>query len=204
MRTRKVLGGRRESHVFHTSLNVVELDHDSRLSRLEGRCAPYGVWTNRGWFLESFAASCFDKSISESARSLPLLIEHDPDRLPVGRVLSWESRDDGLYGVWELADTAEAQHVGKLAQDGFLTGMSVGYMPNLSEWETNEDWRYPVLSVDDLDRCTRIEARLFEASLVSNPAMIGAEISHVSSRSPTRPGTPKLDAWRSWRSTMTP
>jgi HK97 family phage prohead protease len=184
------------------TLRLVELDANRALSELHGRAVPYGVWTDVGWYEESIRAGAFHKSIREAARSLPLLLWHDNESWPIGVVRSWEDGDDGLDGVWTLDDDERAQRAAKLARDGFLTGLSVGFqpMPTGSHWEfVDEDaW-----TRGERDRVERTEARLLETSLTPTPAYAGAAVSLVRSadkphaadraRAPRRG---ELDHWR--------
>ena len=185
------------------TLRLVELDTNAGLSELHGRAVPYGVWTDVGWYEESIRAGAFRKSIRESARSLPLLLWHDNESWPIGVVKSWQDGDDGLDGVWTLDDDERAQRAAKLARDGFLTGLSVGFRPMLtgSHWEfVDEDaW-----TRGERDRVERSEARLLETSLTPTPAYAGAAVSLVRSadkphaeqrRAARRSG--EVDHWRS-------
>src|SRR5262245_37700446 len=82
---------------------------DDGYTTITGRAVPYGVWTNRGWFMESVAPGAFDKSIAENGPGLPLHLFHDSDTFPVGVATSWESKKDALYGTWRLDKGPEAQ-----------------------------------------------------------------------------------------------
>lgn len=171
------------------------------LTHLEGRAVPYGVWTNRGWFLESIAAGALDKSIGESAASLPLLLFHDDNSYPVGASEKWRSSTKYLDGFWRLDESDEAQEAARLARDGFLTGLSVGITPIRSDWTMipADDWN-PDLGPDHMDKVARTEARLVETSLVSTPAFVDAQIKLVHTSTPRRFTSthPRLDAARRW------
>ena len=175
------------------------------LTHLEGRAVPYGVWTNRGWFLESIAGGALDKSIVEAAASLPLLLYHDDERHPVGVADKWKSSSKYLDGFWRLDESEEAQEAGRLARDGFLTGLSVGITPIRSDWSMvpAEDWN-PDLGEGHMDRVTRTEARLVETSLVSTPAFAAARVKLVHSETPRRFASdrPRLAAARAWLETV--
>lgn len=183
------------------ALRAVGEGDDGRPRVIEGRAVPYETWDDvGGWYEECVGKGAFDKSIAEAARSLPLLLWHDNRSWPVGKATGWESRDDGLYGVWELADTPEAQRAAALAKDGFLDGLSVGYVPIRSEWSFAEDQDDPAA----VDRVRRVEARLVEVSLTPTPAYAGAGVTLV--RSADREGRnarrDKLTRWQSWRDTL--
>lgn len=198
----------RERCIFRATLAVTDVDTNLAFTHMEGRAAPYNMWTNRGWFLEAFGPGLFDKSVKEAAAALPLLIWHDALFWPIGSATSWESRDDGLHGVWKLDGSMEAQRAAQLAKDGHLAYLSVGYQPLRSTWAMSDSETWDPDVADTLDRVTRDEARLVETSMVSTPAFSNAEITLVRSaersRRPRRagPGRPGLDEWRAWRATI--
>jgi HK97 family phage prohead protease len=181
-------------------------------TELRGRAVPYGVWTNRGWFMESVRAGAFEKSIQEAGNALPLHLFHDSDRFPIGVSTEWESRKDALYGVWRLDKGPEAQRAAQLAADGLLGYMSVGHAPIRSEWElvSADDWD-PDMGPDHMDKLTRVESRLAEVSLLTVPAFPQAQVLSVASanrdpelarrRNVVRPG---LRAWQGWRQAAGP
>jgi HK97 family phage prohead protease len=182
---------------------VTDIDTTSNLRTLVGRAAPYGAWTFRGWFQLSLAQGCFDKSIKEAAASLPLLLFHDFESFPIGTASKWDSRADGLWGEWALNDSAEAQRAGRLAQQGVLTGLSVGWSPVLQDWEISDLEEWDFSDIDTLDRCTLREGRLVETSLTPVPAYVDATVSHVAHRERRgRSDTPHLDRWRTWRDSL--
>lgn len=200
--------------IFETA--AVPLDRTGPVTRIEGRAVPYGVWTNRGWFMESVAPGALSKSITEAAKGLPLLLFHDDSSFPIGISDGWDDRKDALYGVWRLDKSSEAQRAGELARDGMLRWFSVGISPIRNEWETvaPEKWN-PDLGPDYMDKLTRIEARLVETSLLTVPAFPTAEVLATFGstlrktlertsipREPHGETRPNLRAWKSWRSTV--
>jgi HK97 family phage prohead protease len=161
---------------------------------LEGRAVPYNVPTDIGWYTETHMPGEFTKSIRESAKSLPLLLFHDSRSLDsiIGVAEKWTEEADGLWGVWRLSDAEHAQRAAKMAEDGMLGFLSVGFQPIRSE-----------TIYDDQDRATvnRLESRLLEVSLTPTPAFQAATVSkvrsaeislheHVSGR--------KLAGWAEW------
>jgi HK97 family phage prohead protease len=148
------------------------------LTELHGRAVPYDTATNVGWYEEIIAKGAFDKSIAEAARGLPLLLWHDSRTYPIGRSVDWDSTSAGLDGTWQLDDSEEAQRAARQASDGYLIGLSVGFVPVRSEWEyVDEDaWL-----AGEVDHCTRLEARLLEVSLTPTPAYAGAQVTLVRS-----------------------
>lgn len=187
------------------SLELREVDSTDSLTYLEGRAVPYGEFTNVGWYLEQIAQGAFEKSTREAAKSLPLLLWHDNRTWPIGLAESWTHEDDGMRGVWKLDGSDEAQRGARMARDGYLVGMSVGFSPIKSEWEMAEDWDPE--NEESMDRCTRVEARLHEVSLTPTPAYAGASVELVRSadkratHAPTRRAT-EVDSWRRWLDTV--
>lgn len=164
----------REGRVY-ASAGMVLRDAEvtgTRHRYLEGRACPYGVTTDTGWYTETLARGLFAKSIQEGAKGLPLLLFHDSKSLDaiVGVAESWDERDDGLHGVWRLSDADHAQRAARMAADGLLGYMSVGFMPirSTSAWDDEEN-----LSI------LRTEARLLEVSLTPTPAYQDAQVTKV-------------------------
>ena len=199
----------RQLVLYETS--VEKIGHDGPFTELRGRAVPYAVWTNRGWFMESVKAGCFDKSLDEAAAGLPLHLFHDSDSFPIGVSTEWDRKRDALYGVWKLDGSEEAQRAAQLAADGLLRYMSVGHSPIRSEWEFVEPEKWnPDLGPEHMDKLTRVESRLVEVSMLTVPAFATAEVLSVAaaSRDPELRKRrdllrPSLRAWQDWRSGLT-
>jgi HK97 family phage prohead protease len=164
---------------------------------IEGKACPYGGRWDVGGFDEQLAPGVFSKSIREAAIDLPLLRFHDHQSVPVGKAVAWREADDGLYGTWELDTREEAAEAARLAREGYLTGLSVGFAPIRSDWDESGERAYVV----------RREARLLETSLVPVPAFPDARVIVVRSLGvPERPETavvprkptPRMDALRAY------
>jgi HK97 family phage prohead protease len=193
----KVRGGPR------MSCQVTDLDASSNLRTMAGRAAPYDTWTVRGWHILSLAQGCFDKSIKEAGRNLPLLLWHDAASFPIGHNTKWTSRADGLWGEWTLDDGPDAQRAARLAQSGALTGLSVAWQPILNDWQISDLQEWTLDDTSTLDRCTLIEGRLVETSMVPTPQWEEAQVTLVAAPRDTPADTrPALDRWKSWRSTL--
>lgn len=165
--------------------------------RMTGLAAPYGEVADLGFFREVLVPGVFAKSITEAARALPLLMFHDHESLPVGKAVGWEETDSGLIGEWEFDTRAEALEAARLADEGFLTGLSVGFTPIQTRWDDEPaDGGAPLAH--------RVESRLAETSLVPAGAFVGARVLAVRSAGhPELPATkvvptPKLDQFRAW------
>lgn len=185
------------------ALRIRELAATDDRRWLEGRAVPYGDWTNVGWYLEQFQPGAFEKSTNEAARGLPLLMWHNNRTWPVGVSDSWTHDSEGMDGVWRMDKSDEAERAVRMAAEGFLVGLSVGFTPIHSEWEMAEDWDPE--DEDHMDRVVRTEARLHEVSLTPTPAYAGAEVtlvrsldrSRIAKRGHTRARS-EIDHWRTW------
>lgn len=172
---------------------------------LEGMAVPYRTWGDIGWFLEQHDEGSFAHSTrGGTGKSLPLLLFHDNRSWPAGHAEKWTHEADGMRGVWRLNDTPAAQQAGALADNGDLTGLSIGFAPIRSKWEflDLDEWD-PDLGPDHKDRVTRIESRLLEVSLTPTPAFLDAKVSSVRERSRysgearrSLLGSGEVDAWR--------
>jgi hypothetical protein len=147
---------------------------------LEGRAVPYDTFGDvMGIYLEAHKAGAFNRSTNgNKARSLPLMLFHDNARWPIGHAESWKSKPDGLHGLWKLNDSNDAQQAAQMAEDGDLTGMSIGFQPVKSEWSRVDDWA-PELGPEHMDKVLRTESALFEVSLTPTPVFADAMVTNV-------------------------
>lgn len=159
---------------------------------IEGRAVPYDVWTPIGGkYLESIAPPCFDQSLRERAKKIPLMPLHDRSKYGIGKILEWEHRDDGLHMQWQIADTEQAEEIYRQAKDGFVSGLSVGFVPVDNDLERVHE---------DPPRIRRMKARLQEVSVVPVGAYEDATITLV--RTAGVGPDPRIDAARRWLQTV--
>lgn len=211
---RQVDGGGREARIIAAQLQLSEVETNTGYTMMHGKAAPYGEIGRRSFFNEVWADGLFDESIAGASARLPLMIFHDDMTWPIGSATDWESKPgDGLYGTWALDDSAEAQRAAKLAADGHLPYLSVGYWPTLSEWDMTDGDTWDPANADTLDTVTRVRARLMETSVVPIPLHHSAQVLLVASAGgvprrhraePARhaDGRPALDRWRTWRNSI--
>jgi uncharacterized protein len=161
----------------------------------EGCAVPYNVDAPiPGNRLERMAPGVFSKSIKEFAKSLPLLFNHRHDAEPIGHAVEWHDQPDGLHARWVMANTDEARRIHSLIDDGDLSGLSVGFVPLVSDPQVQRLVRPP-----EVGRVTRKIARLIETSVVSAPTWAQAVVTHT--RSGDTPLTTRhvyAAAWREW------
>lgn len=169
-------------------LDYLELrDDDDGHHHLLGIVAPWHSSFDAGEFLETFARTCFDKSITERATKIPLLEQHDRNRHPVGMSMSWENTADGLLADFKLANTSRADESRQLAADGMVTGLSVAFQPIRNRTETRDGRRHVL----------RLEARLDHVGLVTAAAYGEAKVLAVRAYDPDDPEVaPRLAKWR--------
>jgi HK97 family phage prohead protease len=171
---------------------------------LEGRAVPYDTWANVGPYMESFRRGAFNKSTSESAGPLPLMLFHGKEDLwPIGLATRWRSEPDGLYGTWRLNESPNAQRAAQMAQSGELAFLSIGFMPIRTLPEQVRDYA-PELGEDHMDRMTHVEARLVETSIVPTPAYADAVVTCVRSYRRPQPADPhpRLSGWKRYAAAL--
>lgn len=97
-------------------------------------------------------------------RGVPLMLWHDRESFPVGKVVSWEWTEKGPVARFIFADYDKAHLARTLVDSGFLQAVSVGFIPK-------EGF---VRDADDVIVFTRSE--LVELSLTATPSSRGALI----------------------------
>ncbi len=156
-----------EQRIDHVEVRALD-DSDGIIT---GRAAPFNKWTAvPGGYLERFVAETFETSVmrGEGAKA-PLLTQHDYSEFPIGRALEWGIKEDGLYGTWQIDMKSErSAEVYRLAKEGYLTGLSVGFVPDKDQDQPDFDSEVP--------RVTRYNAKLREVSVVSVAAYPDAQI----------------------------
>lgn len=176
-----------ERRVFGLQLRDAEVDKRT----MTGLAAPYNEEVPiGGQYLETLAPGCFKRSVfGNKGQNLPLLTFHDSQQYPVGKAIRWDDTEQGLVGTWEFSNEEEADKAYRLARDGFIQGLSIGFQPLDSDVIPGSDTE-PI-------RVIRKEARLHEVSLVSSPAYPSAQIMMVRTAGP-QIARPHADRWRQW------
>lgn len=164
-----------------------EIREDDDGHHLVGVVAPFGALYDAGSYLERFAPSAFDKTIRERGQNVALLEQHATDRMPIGRAVAWDKTPAGLMADFLLARTARADEARTLAEDGFVTGFSVGFIPV----------RTRNLELDGRPLRERVEVRLDHVGFVRNPAYDDARLVSVREFDPDdREVAPRLAKYR--------
>lgn len=146
-----------------------EMREDSDGHHLVGIVAPFGAIYDAGQYLERFAPTAFDKTIQERGQNVALLEQHATDRMPIGRAVAWEKTPPGLVADFLLARTARADEARILAEDGFVSGFSVGFIPV----------RTRTLDLNGRPLRERVEVRLDHVGFVRTPAYDEARLISV-------------------------
>lgn len=103
---------------------------------------------------------------SANAMEFPILLFHEANRFPVAKPVAIEYKTDGLHVGFQFANTPEAKIAESLVADGFLRGVSVGFIPQDGYIDR----------VDGEPVVTFTKADLLELSLTPTPSSKGALI----------------------------
>lgn len=120
----------------------------------------YGDVVAKGAFLDSLAR-----------RKTKLLNQHDMTQ-PIGKQLSLEEDEKGLFGRWSILPTTTGKDAHMLLEHGLIDSLSIGFIPVESDWR--EDGIRVLKKID-----------LYEVSLVTIPANENAVITSYKSEQPT-------------------
>ena len=147
----------------------VREDEESGTIRVSGYAAVFGEETNiAGMFTETIERGAFTSAL-ERQDDVVFLINHDG--LPLARTRSGTLRlsqdERGLYMESELdRNDPDVRAIVPKMKRGDLDKMSFAFMPERQEWDDSGDM--PKRSIKDL--------RLYDVSIVTNPAYEGTEI----------------------------
>jgi HK97 family phage prohead protease len=161
-----------EWRVIGTVFRAADADEGDRI--IEGLCAPYDrLAPIAGTYLERLTRDTFAESVTRGeGRNIPLLADHDNSTAGiVGKPLEWRDTDEGLVGAWQLDDSDFAREKYRLAREGMLRGLSVGFQADPLRDDVDMSGDVPVV--------TRIGAKLREVSLVAVGAYDAALITKV-------------------------
>ena len=154
----------------------IECSEDRR--EISGKIVPMGTGeigsTNMGGVV--FAAGSIE--IADPTK-IKLLSQHDMKK-PVGRMISAETRADGIYATFKLSRSSGGNDALVMAQEGLVSGLSVG--------------AEVIASKPSRDGHTVVTAaRLKEVSLVTEPAFKSAQVLEIAAEEvelPAEPNTP--------------
>jgi len=156
----------------------IECNEDRR--EISGKIVPMGTGeigqTNMGGVV--FEANSID--ITDVSK-IKLLSQHDMKK-PVGRMIAAETRADGIYATFKLSRSAAGTESLILAQEGLVSGLSVGAEVIASK--PSRDGHIVVSS-----------AKLKEVSLVTEPAFKSAQVLEIAAEEtiPAEPTQPESE-----------
>ena len=145
----------------------VEFKADLENRIIEGHAAAFG---NRDFVGDVIVKGAFSKTLQEQPAGIPLLRDHDPRRA-IGKSMEIGEDEFGLFTRNKVSKTQDGDEALELANDGVLTGMSIGFRPIKKDFGRAEG---------KASRFLR-EIKLVENSLVLFPANTKARVLAVKS-----------------------
>ena len=150
---------------MHLTFAANELTASIDERTISGKIVPMGTGEVGN---TSAGAVIFERDSIEipEPKSIRLLAQHDIKQ-PLGRAQSFETREDGVYAVFSLSRSSKATDYLLMAQEGLVTGLSVGV-----EVKASKPSRDGVIHVT--------ASILKEVSAVTVPAFESAQITSIS------------------------
>lgn len=127
----------------------------------EGYAATFGGKPNS--YNEIVVKGAFAESLRQ--RTPKFLWQHFMDK-PIARTIEMIEDDYGLYGKWQLANTADAKNAYELIKEGLVEGLSIGFIAREVDW--NEDGVRVIRKAD-----------VYEVSAVTIPSQEAATITAI-------------------------
>lgn len=143
-------------------VSLIAADTDART--ISGRIVTWGEAGNT-----SAGKTVFAKD-SIALKPVKLFIDHNMDK-PIGKVLDFDSHDEGIDATFKIANTQRGNDALVEAMEGLKDGFSVGI--KLSEYDNTDEG----LVVKN--------SQLIEVSLVETPAIDSARVSEVAASDDT-------------------
>lgn len=124
---------------FEIKVLPLEMKVDTDNGTFEGFCAGYG---NVDCYDDRLLPGSHEPSIISDPGKVKIFIEHGwvAGGLPIGKALSFEGRENGLFTVGRVTPTTEGKNALMLMKDGVMTGLSIGWKP-IDSREVQEDGR---------------------------------------------------------------
>ena len=145
-------------------IEAASIECSEERREISGKIVPMGTGeighTNLGDY--TFAANSIEIADPTKVR---LLSQHNLQK-PIGKMISAETRTDGIYAVFRLSRSSAGSDALIMAQEGLVTGLSIG--AEIIASQPSKDG-YTVVS----------KARLKEVSLVTVPAFSSAEVLEI-------------------------
>lgn len=148
----------------HLIIEASSIECSEERREISGKIVPMGTGevghTNLGGVI--FEAGAID--VSEPTK-IKLLSQHDMKK-PVGRMISAEVREDGIYATFKLSRSTGGNDALVMAQEGLVSGLSIG--AEVIKSKPSRDGHIVVSA-----------AKLKEVSLVTEPAFKSAQVLEI-------------------------
>jgi HK97 family phage prohead protease len=160
-------------------IEAASIECSEERREISGKIVPMGTGeigkTNLGAY--TFAADSIE---IEDMSKIRLLSMHDMKK-PVGRMISAETKEGGLYAVFRLSKSTAGNDALIMAQEGLVTGLSIG--AEIISSKPSRDG-YTVVTA----------AKLKEVSLVTEAAFKSAEVLEIAAEEVTLAETPTTES----------
>ena len=160
-------------------IEAASIECSEERREISGKIVPMGTGeigkTNLGAY--TFAAGSIE---IEDPTKIKLLSQHDMKK-PVGRMVSAETREDGIYATFKLSRSTGGNDALVMAQEGLVSGLSIG--AEIISYKPSRDG-YTVVTA----------AKLKEVSLVTEAAFKSAEVLEIAAEEVTLAETPTTES----------
>jgi HK97 family phage prohead protease len=160
-------------------IEAASIECSEERREISGKIVPMGTGeigkTNLGAY--TFAADSIE--IADPTK-IKLLSQHDMKK-PVGRMVSAETREDGIYATFKLSRSTGGNDALVMAQEGLVTGLSIG--AEIISSKPSRDGHTVVTA-----------AKLKEVSLVTEAAFKSAEVLEIAAEEVTPAETPTTES----------
>ena len=142
--------------------SMIECNEEKR--EITGKIVPFGIDEIGSTNLGAYAFEAGSIEISDPSK-IKLLSQHDMKK-PVGRMVSAEEKEDGIYATFKLSRSQAGSDAMIMASEGLVAGLSIGAEITASKPSRNG---YTIVSA----------AKLKEVSLVTEPAFKSAQVLEI-------------------------
>jgi HK97 family phage prohead protease len=141
---------------------MIECNEEKR--EISGKIVPFGIDEIGSTNLGAYAFEAGSIEITDASK-IKLLSQHDMKK-PVGRMVSAEEKEDGIYATFKLSRSQAGSDAMIMASEGLVAGLSIGAEITASKPSRNG---YTIVSA----------AKLKEVSLVTEPAFKSAQVLEI-------------------------
>ena len=141
---------------------MIECNEEKR--EISGKIVPFGIDEIGSTNLGAYAFEAGSIEIADASK-IKLLSQHDMKK-PVGRMVSAEEKEDGIYATFKLSRSQAGSDAMIMASEGLVAGLSIGAEITASKPSRNG---YTIVSA----------AKLKEVSLVTEPAFKSAQVLEI-------------------------